>query len=593
MARVSYLKRVGATYYARIDVPLDLVEIAKTSTKKKSLRTKDENEAKRLLWPVIAAWQREFDDMRLRRDITDDDKAQAVWQHYTAELQRDDETRQQLPTASDIEAATTATIEKIQRDGTDINDPLAILDAGLELRVMKSAGAYDAQRRKILADTMRKHLATGETALIEHEVDAYILENKLLIERGSPKYRDLCQRLQRAGLEALERGFERDRGDFGGTPKDPIVKPVYGAARPRAKPGQGMLDLFEQYAKENPKGIKADTFNQARRDIGLFVETVGNIPVSTIGKEHVREWKALLLDYPVKALEIAAFRGMTMREVIKANEKIGKPKISNRTVNRYLGALGAFCDWLVRNGYLDQNPTTGMHQNDDESKQPTQTFTADQMNTLFASPLFTGCLNDSDWHKPGNHQIRDHRYWLPLVMLYSGARPAEIAQLLVADVRQHHGQWIIHVTIEGGGDKSVKTKGSMRVIPVHPELIKLGFIDFRNRMEAQGESRIFPEAKRNSRGQMAADFSRDFSRYLKRLKIKTGRGLSLYSFRHGFVDALRRAEYLDEQFGFLIGHARATTTGRYGQIPQGMLRQRIEMVEKVEYPKLDLSRLKT
>ena len=63
-------------------------------------------------------------------------------------------------------------------------------------------------------------------------------------------------------------------------------------------------------------------------------------------------------------------------------------------------------------------------------------------------------------------------------MLYSGTRPAEIAQLAVADVREQHGKWIMHVTEEGDGDKSVKTAGSMRVVPVHSELIKLGFIDY-------------------------------------------------------------------------------------------------------------------
>jgi hypothetical protein len=54
---------------------------------------------------------------------------------------------------------------------------------------------------------------------------------------------------------------------------------------------------------------------------------------------------------------------------------------------------------------------------------------------------------------------------------------------------------------------------------------------------------------RHYRGQMVADFSRDLGRHLTRLGIKDGRGLLLYSFRHGFIDALRRAEYLDEQIG--------------------------------------------
>lgn len=52
----------------------------------------------------------------------------------------------------------------------------------------------------------------------------------------------------------------------------------------------------------------------------------------------------------------------------------------------------------------------------------------------------------------------------------------------------------------------------MRVVPVHDELIRLGFVKYREGMEAAGHARLFPEAKRNSRGQMIAELSREFGR---------------------------------------------------------------------------------
>ena len=69
------------------------------------------------------------------------------------------------------------------------------------------------------------------------------------------------------------------------------------------------------------------------------------------------------------------------------------------------------------------------------------------------------------------------------------------------------------------------------------------------------------------------------------------RGLSLYSFRHGAADALRRAGHLDEQFGFILGHTGGTMTGRYGIMPQGMLQQRVELVNAIAYPKLEIDHL--
>ncbi len=49
----------------------------------------------------------------------------------------------------------------------------------------------------------------------------------------------------------------------------------------------------------------------------------------------------------------------------------------------------------------------------------------------------------------------------------------------------------MHITTEGEGEKSVKTKGSMRVVPIHSELIRLGFLDYHAGMKQAGQTRLF------------------------------------------------------------------------------------------------------
>ncbi len=111
-------------------------------------------------------------------------------------------------------------------------------------------------------------------------------------------------------------------------------------------------------------------------------------------------------------------------------------------------------------------------------------------------------------------------------MLFSGARPGEIAQLEIADIQSHHGIWIMDITTTLDDDdededyKSVKNKNSKRVIPIHSELIKIGFLKYYNALKDSGETRLFPQAKRNSRGQMIADFSKAFGRYLEGVGVK-------------------------------------------------------------------------
>ena len=290
------------------------------------------------------------------------------------------------------------------------------------------------------------------------------------------------------------------------------------------------------------------------------------------------------------------FKGMSIYQIVEANEVHKRAVLSDRTVNRYLSSLSAFFSYAVANGYMTSNPCSGMALPKSRGNQVLP-FTTDQMNALFRSPLFVGAQSDTEWRyisRPGEVLIRDYRFWVPLIMLFSGARPGEIGQLAVSDLRQEHGRWIMHITTEGETHtegKSVKTAGSMRVIPIHPELERLGLLEYRQARAEAGDKQLFPGARRNARGQMMADFSREFGKYLTRIGLKEGRGLSLYSFRHGAADALRRAGYLDNQFGFILGHTEGSMTGRYGIMPQGMLEQRVQLVNAIDYPGLELSHL--
>jgi integrase len=68
------------------------------------------------------------------------------------------------------------------------------------------------------------------------------------------------------------------------------------------------------------------------------------------------------------------------------------------------------------------------------------------------------------------------------------------------------------------------------------------------------------------------------------IRLKVDNSVNFHSFRHGIADAFRRAGYLDEQFGMLLGHSEATTTGTYGIMPQGILSDRVKLIEAVRFP---------
>jgi integrase len=126
---------------------------------------------------------------------------------------------------------------------------------------------------------------------------------------------------------------------------------------------------------------------------------------------------------------------------------------------------------------------------------------------------------------------------------------------------------------------------------MHSKLIEMGFLDYHRAMQDRGERQLFPEIKPDARGFFSGVPSGFFNDYFRAIGVKIDKKVNFHSFRHGIADAFRSAGYLNEQFAMLLGHTKASTTGRYGIMPEGILVDRVKMIEAVNFPGLDLSHL--
>src|SRR5918999_364378 len=104
-----------------------------------------------------------------------------------------------------------------------------------------------AERAKRFAK-LRTDTARGETQLVADVLSRIIDEQRLNVVTDSPEYRKLAQGLQRAELEALQRSQERDRADWTGAPKDPLVQPPMNMKWP----GETVMELYDRFRKEKP-----------------------------------------------------------------------------------------------------------------------------------------------------------------------------------------------------------------------------------------------------------------------------------------------------------------------------------------------------
>lgn len=122
---------------------------------------------------------------------------------------------------------------------------------------------------------------------------------------------------------------------------------------------------------------------------------------------------------------------------------------------------------------------------------------------------------------PGNVPCRDHRFWIPLVGLYSGLRLGEIECLEFEDIVDFHGRsafWV-HRGSSHGNKKVVKNRASVRKVPIHPSLIQAA-----SRISSKGGGRSPRTAGFSRRSDTAAFSTRRC--FTKRWASSSGRSAS-------------------------------------------------------------------
>jgi integrase len=185
---------------------------------------------------------------------------------------------------------------------------------------------------------------------------------------------------------------------------------------------------------------------------------------------------------------------------------------------------------------------------------------------------------------------------LPLLALFSGARRGELAGLTVADVKkeEHTRGWVLSFNPDKERGKKLKTKQSERMVPLHPELKRLEFLEFVDEAKRGGGADAWLFAAISPRSKDGAKaWSKWFGRYLRSIGITDTRKV-FHSFRHNFIDALRSAGVSEELNTALVGHSAGGSVHRsYGakEMVHRFGPQLAKAVASVRYPKLDLSHL--
>lgn len=220
------------------------------------------------------------------------------------------------------------------------------------------------------------------------------------------------------------------------------------------------------------------------------------------------------------------------------------------TLRNKAGYVEAFFSWAQSKGiYLEgSNPAKGVAAYPKKEKKRREKargfakFTNAQISALFAPAALASLAPDARWGA--------------LLGLYTGARVSEIAQARLVDFAEKEGFLCLRITDEGA-DQSLKTDGSARIVPLHPDLLASGLRERLEALSAAGEVRFFGGHGTGTKINGAGDWlSKAWGRYLVKQNVRaegTGR-LGFHSFRSTLTQWLQDAKVPAERRAPLLGH---------------------------------------
>jgi len=532
---MRYVQFSRGRYAVRVTVPPDLREVIGKRELVEPLGG-DKKVAERRAHGVVAGFLAQIEDARERLAAGRPTLSTAAKNHFHVELELDDKAR--------------------HADGA---------------ATVASLNAWSAPRRATLLRLVASGEIVGEEAeaLVGYAADALAVRG-LAPDVPRP---ELLRTLASIQLDVLAVVDARDKGAVTmPEPKSPLLtqpdpEPV--AAPADRGSGATLSDVLAAFHRERTAGARTlaeRTMEEHKTAVRMFDEFMGaSLPARSITRKDVLAYKQALLRTPTRFT--LRFRGLTLPQAIKANEKRREPyeTLDPATINvKWLSHLSSIFKWAMNNGYTDDNPANGVRVDEGNGYQePSRVpFTQDDLTRIFSGEPFK--LPRKDWGT---------RQWALLVALYTGARSSsEIARVRLADIYQEQDVDVIDLAL---ATKNVRSK---RLVPIHQHLINLGFLDHVERLRRRNETRLFPDWEPEDR------INRWFLRsYKAEVGIEDGRKV-FHSFRHTLKTALARYGVNRDVSDLITGHKDQSVAAVYiGDASVTMVKAMADGLNRVDF----------
>lgn len=581
------LHQQGTRFYFRARVPADLIQAWGTKTVKWALETSDFREAVKQVALKRAEFVQRCDVLRAGPTLAPVELTTGDLERLAIEWFAE---RRRIEAKADLERS----------------EPLTDIELD-DVRAAANLDLKDAREALISRDSVSIRNLVGNV------MDRWLAKRRITLAPESLQYRELALLFARAFRESASWAQVELEGDIVKEVSDPLFSGVLEGATLKVAPTAGVGAANRLSAPQSTSGLtvreaaqlfwdetKASkrmgdkTRQKYRASLDLVIAHLGgDAPIAALSRDSCKGFLELLRKLPPNFSKGKSNTSL-VRIIRDAAQRDGaKAQMAQNTMEMYFRQMREFAEWAAAEGYCAPLNLSGLkverRVDDDDEEDQRRAFEPEELRRIFSSPLFVGCRDEHHgFNKPGQHRPTDSaRYWLPLLGLWTGARLGELGQLRVEDIkRTEQGTPYIDINADEP-PMSLKTRNAARAIPIHPELGRLGFLHFVEKLRAKGEKWLFPDMLETGRPN-SYRATKQFGSFLNATKLKAP-DTCFHSFRHGFRKALREGHVPDESAIMICGWSKGGMESHYGR---GKFADRLyDDICKVTYPGLDLSHL--
>ncbi len=346
-----------------------------------------------------------------------------------------------------------------------------------------------------------------------------------------------------------------------------------------------LSEMKEEFIGERLlSGFSPKSTRELESTIDDLIEIIGDIPILKVTPNNARDFKKIISSLPKYRNQSPRYRGLTIKQILSLDGVEGQEP---KNINKLIYRVRVFFKWLKNNysEYVPQNHFDGLSIQEKKFDKPRDIFTNKELHKIFDTTPF---LNNTIRNPHRRNKLAS--YFVPIIAIHTGMRLEEICQLRLEDVYKEGTVDIIRVTISK--ETKLKTVTSQRIVPIHENLKRVGFLEYCNYMKKQKKERVFWDLTK-SRDGYGRNIGRYFMEYLRKVGVYEFQSKVFHSLRHTFITNLLQNGVREEVVNGLCGHKQktmSTTIYFKGGFPSDLLYE--EGISKLNFEGINFGKLK-